>query len=178
MSKEPVYASSTALIPAHKIVAEAGNAIAAPDWSWKAAALPELAGAVGGAAVGAGAGAAIIGAGVAEGVFGGAALVQGLAWAGGLVGGGMAAGIAVAAAPAVVLGVAGVMGVSWWNRTKLTEEKEALLQEAIRKHDAIARKIRKETDANSQKVEELSRLNTLLMEIIKNLKGDLAQEAA
>ncbi|MEI7606411.1 MAG: hypothetical protein WCJ64_03400 [Rhodospirillaceae bacterium] len=173
MSDEPVYATSKALVAVHKIVAEAGKALKDSSWTIKGSEISELLAATGGVGVGAAAGVGIMAAGAAAGTSGAAALTSGLAAAGGIVGGGMVAGIAVVAAPAVVLGVAGVLGVSWWNKKKLTEEKEALLQQAISKHDAIARCLRDETDLNSQRVDDLKRLNALLMEAIQNLRSDL-----
>ncbi len=90
----------------------------------------------------------------------------------------MMAGIGVVAAPAVVLGVGGYALLARRNRNKLKQVQEVLLQEALRKHDAIIRHIQKETTASRERVEYLAAINAKLADVIQNLRQDLDQEAA
>lgn len=102
-----------------------------------------------------------------------AGITSGLAAAGGLVGGGMVAGMAVLAAPAVILGGAGIYLAKQSKMKKLKQEKERLYNEAIRKHEAIIRKLTQEADASKERADYLQGLNILLQKIIKELKHDL-----
>jgi len=102
-----------------------------------------------------------------------AGITSGLAAAGGLVGGGMAAGVAVLAAPAVLLGVGAYAVVSQRNKRKLKEKKEMLLQEAMKKQNAIISELRKSSDDNKARADYLTKLNTILQSIIIDLEGDL-----
>jgi hypothetical protein len=116
-------------------------------------------------------------AGAATGTSGAAAITSGLAAAGSLIGGGMLAGMAVVAAPAVVLGIAGYATLATRNHKKLVAEKQAILQEALRKQDAIQRRLRTDLDNREADVEHLRALSARLAEIIENLRGDLGQAA-
>lgn len=102
-----------------------------------------------------------------------AGITSGLAAAGGLLGGGMVAGIAVLAAPAVILGGAGVGIASHVKNKKLREAKELIYKNAIAKQTAIVRALKKETDADKERIEYLTGLNILLQSAIKDLRYDL-----
>ena len=53
------------------------------------------------------------------------------------------------------------------------EEKERLYTEALRKHEAIIKALREETNANKERIDYLNSLNILLTQAIKDLKKDL-----
>ena len=168
-----LYKSLSALAPVQKLLKEAGKAIEQPERTLQESEIPELLGAAGGIGAGAAAGWGILTVGAAANVSGAAALTSGLAAAGGVVGGGMVAGIAVVAAPAVVLGVAGYGVLAYRNKHKLRAAKELLLQEAIRKNDAILGVLCRQGAANADRVDYLSRLVAQLKAAIENLRGDL-----
>lgn len=107
-----------------------------------------------------------------------AGITSGLAAAGSLVGGGMTAGIAVLAAPAVILGIGGYALIAKRNKKKLLEKKEMLLQEIQRKHNAIIFELDRTSRENKERIEYLTRLNTLLQAAIYDIKNDLAAESA
>lgn len=180
MSQENViYKNIDSLNPIEKLIDEASAAVTDPsrhasDDSQINEALV--------AAGGIGAGGAIGFAGL---YFGGsvvglsaAGITSGLAAAGSLVGGGMTAGIAVLAAPAVILGIGGYALISRRNKKKLLEKKELLLQEVQRKHNAIIAELEKTSSENKERIDYLTRLNTLLQAAIHDIKNDLAAEAA
>jgi len=152
------YETMAALKPIQKLVSEAGTALNDKARTLLDSDIPELLGAAGGIGVGAAAGAGILTIGSASGAAGAAALTSGLATAGSLIGGGMLAGIGVVAAPAVVLGAAGVWAVGRHNRNKLFEVKESLLQEALRKRDALLTELQSTNSANHERVAYLSSL--------------------
>jgi len=170
------YESLAALKPIQKLVSEAGAALDDKARTLLDSDIPELLGAAGGVGAGVAAGAGILTVGAASGTAGAAALTSGLATAGGLVGGGMVAGIGVVAAPAVVLGAAGVWAVSRYNRNKLSEAKETLLQEAIRKRDAVLTELHATNSSNRDRVNYLSSLVAQLQAAVENLKSDVAAE--
>ena len=157
MAKQ-IYPSLDALLSVRQTLDEAGKALADSGRTLLSPGVSEVLGAVAGIGAGAAAGAAIITAGAATGTAGAAALTSGLAAAGGIVGGGMLAGVAVVAAPAVLLGVGGFAAVTYWNRTRLDRERRALLQEAIRKHEAILREQREENARNRDRADYLHAL--------------------
>jgi hypothetical protein len=140
-----VYESLSALKPIQKLISEAGAAIGDRARTLASSDLPEIVGATVGVAAGGAGGAGILAASAASGTAGGAFLTSALAGAGGLIGGGMMSGIVVAAAPAVILSAAGVWAVGRYNKKKLIEAKEALLQEALRKRDVLARELKQRT---------------------------------
>ncbi|USQ70048.1 hypothetical protein [Roseomonas sp. TAS13] len=115
--------------------------------------------------------------GAASGASGAAAMTSGLAAAGSLIGGGMLAGMAVIAAPAVVLGVAGYAALANHNHKKLVVQKQAILQEALRKQSAVQERLRADLDNREADVAHLQALSARLAEIIENLRGDLDQAA-
>ncbi len=170
------YETMAALKPIQKLVSEAGTAMNDKARTLLDGDIPELLGAAGGVGVGAAAGAGILTASAASGAAGAAALTSGLAGAGSLVGGGMLLGIGVVAAPAVVLGAAGVWAVGRHNRNKLFETKEALLQEALRKRDALLAELHATNSANHERVAYLNSLVAQLQAAVENLQSDLAVE--
>lgn len=174
MSKSNMnYKSLESLGPVNKVIDEAQRALDNTSYTIKNSAIPEvLAG-----AVGAGAGGAI---GFAALYFGGsvaglsaAGITSGLAAAGGLVGGGMAVGIGVLAAPAVVLGGTGVAVASAHKNKKLLQAKQECYNEAVRKQTAIQKALKEEINADKERLDYLTSLNTLLQAAIKDLKADL-----
>ena len=173
---EPNYESLAALKPLKKLVSEAGVAVNDKTRTLLDSDISELVGAVGGVGAGAAAGAGILAAGAGSGLAGGAALTSGLAAAGGLVGGGMLAGIGVVAAPAVVLSAAGVWAVGRYNRNKLFEAKETLLQEALRKRDALLSELHATNSSNHERVNYLSSLVAQLQAAVENLQADMEGE--
>lgn len=171
MSKEAIYKNLESLAPVVKVLGEVDKALNDKERidSDSDDIKEVLAGGVGAGA----------GIGFAGLYFGGvtglsaAGITSGLAAAGGLVGGGMAAGVAVLAAPAVLLGVGAYAFVSQRNKRKLKEKKEMLLQEAMKKQNAIISELRKSSDDNKARADYLTKLNTLLQSIIIDLEGDL-----
>jgi hypothetical protein len=168
-----VYRNLEALVPVTKLLEEAGKAVNDKVRTLKSNGIPEILGAVGGVGTGAAAGVGILAAGAAEGTAGAAALTSGLATAGSLVGGGMLAGIGVVAAPAVLLGIGGYWLLSERNKRKLAEAKEAALQDAIRKRDAILRELKAKNTDNEGRIEYLNRLVAQLLTTIDYLEADL-----
>jgi hypothetical protein len=167
------YESLSALKPLQKLVSEAGIAINDKTRTLLDSDIPELLGAVGGVGAGVAAGAGIMSVSAGSGLAGGAALTSGLATAGSLVGGGMIAGIGVVAAPAVVLGAAGVWAVGRYNKNKLFEAKETLLQEALRKRDALLSELHATNSLNHERVSYLSSLVAQLQAAVENLQSDI-----
>jgi hypothetical protein len=168
-----VYPSLSALVSVERLLAEAGKAIDDQTRTLLHTEVPEILGAVGGAGAGMATGATILSAGAASGTAGAAALTSGLATAGSFLGGGMMAGIVVVAAPAVIFSVSGYWLLSKRNRRKLGLAKEAKLQEAIRKRDAMLRELQAKNRTNKERVDYLARLVTQLESVIENLEADL-----
>jgi len=167
------YKSEAALVPVRRLLSEADMALEQPQRSLKDTDVPEILGAVGGVGAGVAAGWGILAGGAAAGTSGAAAMTSGLAAAGSIVGGGMLAGVAVVAAPAVVLSVAGYGVLAYRNKMRLRAAKEALLQEALRKNDAIVRNLNARVNSNEQRAEYLKRLVVQLGAVIENLRADL-----
>lgn len=174
MSHEQIYKDVDSLRPIKKLVAEASSAVSDP---FRTASGDMQINEALTAAGGIGAGAALGFAGL---YFGGsvvglsaAGITSGLAAAGAIIGGGMALGIAVLAAPAVVLGVAGYAITTNYNYHKLQEQKQMLLQEILRKHNAIIGELNTTSQQNQERVDYLTRLNILLQAAIADLKNDL-----
>jgi hypothetical protein len=168
-----LYKSQSALAPVEKLLKEAGKAIEQPGRTLRESEIPEILGAVGGIGIGAAAGWGIFTVGASATATGGAVTTSALAAAGSIIGGGMIAGISVVAAPAVLLGVAGYGVLAYRNKRKLRELKELLLQEAIRKNDAILSAMRTQGATNADRADYLSRLVAQLKAVIENLQGDL-----
>ncbi len=87
----------------------------------------------------------------------------------------MAIGVAVVAAPAVVLGVAGFGLLARRNKKRLTERKQLLLQEAIRKNNQLLEALRSNAASNAERFDYLTRLVAQLRAVVDNLRGDLQQ---
>jgi hypothetical protein len=170
-----IYGSLESLEPVRRVLDEAGKGLNDAGRSIKTSDIPEVLGAAAGGAVGVAAGLGILyGAGTVG--FSAAGITSGLAAAGSVVGGGMVAGIFVTAAPVAVLAVGGYAVVSHRRKRKLKEAKEALLQEAIRKQNAIIKELKSKLDLAEERAEYLNSLNILLQDIIKNLRSDLNLE--
>ena len=88
----------------------------------------------------------------------------------------MIAGVGVVAAPAVVLSVAGVWAVNRHNRKKLVQAKETLLQEALRKRDALLSELHATNSSNHERVNYLSSLVAQLQAAVENLQADIEGE--
>jgi hypothetical protein len=173
MGASTTYQSLSALVPVEKLLAEASKAIEQPTRTLRDHEVPEVLGAIGGIGAGAAAGWGILTVGAAPAATGAAALTSGLATAGAVIGGGMVAGMAVIAAPAVVLGVAGFGLLARHNKKKLAERKQILLQEAIRKNNALLDALRTNAASNAERFEYLTRLVAQLKAVVENLQGDL-----
>lgn len=102
-----------------------------------------------------------------------AGITSGLAAAGSVIGGGMVAGLGVLAAPAVVLGIIGAAVGAASEDEKLHEAKNLMYQNALKKQTAILKALKEEADADKERIEYLTSLNTLLEAAIKDLEYDL-----
>lgn len=173
MSAKQIYQSIVALKPVEILVDEASKAIDDPSRiTSDDSGINEALAAAGGIGIGAGIGyAGLYYAGVTG--LGAAGITSGLAAAGTLVGGGMVAGIAVVASPAVLFGVGAYALVVRYNKKKLLEKKEMLLQEVLRKHDSIIRELDKTALKNKERIDYLTKLNILLQAAVHDLKSDL-----
>lgn len=178
MSKEQIYKNIDALKPIEKLLTEAHAAVADPFRTFSEdseinAVLAAAGGIIGGGGIGFAAlfyGGSVVG-------LSAAGITSGLAAAGALIGGGMAAGIAVLAAPAVVLGIGGYALTAKINQKKLVEKKEMLLQEVLRKHNAVIVEMQRTSQYNHERIDYLTRLNTLLQAAIHDLQSDLKASA-
>lgn len=170
---KPLYKNADALIPVQKIITEAAAAVSDKTRTIKTSDIPDVLGAVAGISVGGAAGLGLLSILGYSGLSA-AGITSGLATAGALVGGGMVAGIGVLAAPAVILGVGGYALLASGKKKKLTQTKEALLQEAIKKHDAIIRELKNTLNQTQERMEYLNTLNILLQGAIQDLQADLA----
>lgn len=173
MSKNLLYKNIDSLEPINKVLNEASAAIKDSSRTIKTSDIPEVLGAVTGIGIGGAAGFGLLSILGTSGLSA-VGITSGLATAGSIVGGGMVAGIGVLAAPAVLLGVGGYALLSSAKKKKLVQAKEALLQEAIRKHDAIIRELKSNLNKTQDRVDYLNSLNLLLQGAIKDLKADLA----
>lgn len=169
-----IYKNLDALEPIKKVLTEADEALKDENRTINTSSMPEVLGAIAGGAVGVGAGLTLVSvSGVVAGLSA-AGITSGLAALGALIGGGMLAGIFVAAAPMAVLGVGGYALLAHHNKKKLEQAKETLLQEALRKHDAIIRELNDRLNLSEERITYLTSLNTLLQQIVKDLQADLA----
>lgn len=173
-----IYKNLSALAPIEKLVNEAGAAVADPSRTKSDdGQLNEALGLAGGVGAGGAMGfAALYFAGTTG--LSAVGITSGLAAAGSIVGGGMVAGIGVLAAPAVILGVGGYALVSRRNVKKLIQRKELLMQEILRKQNAVAEKLHAENAQNTERANYLARLNTLLQQAILDLRSDLGGASA
>ncbi|WP_052169475.1 hypothetical protein [Exiguobacterium sp. ZWU0009] len=177
LKDKKIYKNAEALTPIIRVINEAGDAIQNKSKTFKTSDIQDIIGPFAGLGVGAGVGGGIGFALLTTlGVPGVAAagITSGLATAGGIVGGGMVAGIGVLAAPAVLLGVGGYALVTSYQQKKLEQTKEALLQEAILKQNALIEELKKDLKSTKDRTEYLKTLNVILQSIINDLKADLS----
>lgn len=159
------------------VVNEAAQALNDKTRTIRESAIPEvLSGALGAGIGGVGSFAALYGLGTVG--LSAAGITSGLAAAGSLVGGGMVAGVFVLAAPIAALAAGGVGLASFLKNKQLKEEKERLYQEVLRKHEAIIKVLRQESNANKERIDYLQSLNILLQKAIKDLRQDLGYDVA
>jgi hypothetical protein len=178
MSKKDMnYKSLDSLKPIESVINEAAEAIKDPSRTIVESAIPEVLAGVAGAAIG---GAASFTALWALGTsaatmfsLSGAGIMGGMAAAGGIVGGGAVAGVFVLAAPVAILAGAGVGIAAHVKNKKLSQEKERLYKEALKKHDAIINELNDKDKLSNERIEYLNSLNILLRQAIKELKSDL-----
>lgn len=162
MGDEMNYSGLDSLVPLEDLLDEAVEALRDTDRTILTSGMPDVLGAAVGMSTVAGIGAAAAG------------ITTGIAALGAIVGGGMLAGLAVVAAPAVLLGGIGYAAVSRYNGNELAERKEMLLQEVLRRHDAIINALHYEVDANEDRLDYLHALNIQLQSAIADLESDLA----
>lgn len=169
-----IYQNIAALRPVERILEEVDKALDDRGRTIATSDIPEMLGGVAGGAIGVGVGLTLV---YTSGVAGvsAAGITTGLATLGAIIGGGMMAGIFVAATPMAVLGVAGYAVVARQNRNRLMQTKEALFQEAVRKHDAILRELNTRIDTAEERNQYLSSLLVLLQRAIDDLRKDLGK---
>jgi len=173
-TKEQTYKNLGALEPIKKVLAEADKAINDKSRNIETSDIPEILGGIAGGTIGVGVGLTLLYvSGVAG--FSAAGITSGLAALGALIGGGMVLGIFVAAAPMAALGVAGYAVLAERNKRRLLQAKEALFQEAVKKHDAIIRELSSKVDLSEERSRYLESLNVLLRQVIDDLKKDLGK---
>ena len=154
------------------VVNEAAAALNDKNRTIRESAIPEvLAGALGAGIGGVGSFAALYGLGVVG--LSAAGITSGLAAAGAIVGGGMVAGVFVLAAPVAGLAAVGVGVASALKNKQLRQEKERLYKEALAKHEAIIREMKKEAHADKERMDYLQSLNIMLQRAINDLRADL-----
>lgn len=168
-----VYQNIAALEPLKIVLAEADKAINDRSRAIGTSDIPEVLGGIAGGTIGVGVGLTLV---YASGVAGvsAAGITSGLAALGALIGGGMVAGVFVAGAPMALLGMAGYAVVAQRNKRRLLQLKEALLQEALQKHDAILRELDTRINLSEKRMRYLDSLNVLLQRVIDDLREDLA----
>ncbi|MFR0515305.1 hypothetical protein ACLUYC_09585 [Limosilactobacillus mucosae] len=170
--KDMVFQSVDSLKPVVNVINEAAAALNDKNRTIKESSIPEvLAGALGAGIGGVGSFAALYGLGVVG--LSAAGITSGLATAGSLIGGGMVAGVFVLAAPVAILSAGGVGLASHLKNKQLQQEKERLYKEALAKHEAIIEALKKEADADKERMDYLQSLNILLQKAIIDLKNDL-----
>ncbi|MEZ4869955.1 MAG: hypothetical protein R3C14_51990 [Caldilineaceae bacterium] len=169
-----IYKNLAALEPIKRILSEVDRALHDQGRTIGASDIPEILGAVAGGAAGVPVGFMLVSMTGVAGISA-AGLTSGLAGLGALVGGGMLAGIFVAGAPMAAFGITGYALTAHYNKRKLALVKEALLQEAIRKHDAIIRELNNKINRSEERNEYLNALNAVLRRIIQDLEQDLAR---
>ncbi|MEZ4728053.1 MAG: hypothetical protein R3E79_13060 [Caldilineaceae bacterium] len=173
-TKDQIYKNLGALEPIKRILAEADKAINESSRTIETSDIPEVLGGLAGGSIGVGIGYVLVSTSGVAGVSA-AGITSGLATLGAVVGGGMIAGVFVAAAPMAVLGMTGYALLSERNKRRLTQVKEALFQEAVRKHDAIIRELNQKVEFSQERNRYLDSLNILLRQVIEDLKKDLGK---
>lgn len=170
--KEMIFRSVDSLQQVVNVVNEAAAALNDSKRTIRESPIQEvLAGALGAGIGGVGSFAALYGLGVTG--LSAAGITSGLATAGAIVGGGMVSGIFVLAAPAVILAAGGVGVASHLKNKQLRQEKELLYKEALKKHQAIIKALKKEADASQERLDYLQSLNILLQKAVEDLQKDL-----
>ena len=170
--KDMVFQSVDSLQQVVNVVNEAAAAVNDKSRTIRESAIPEvLSGALGAGIGGLGSFIALYGLGTVG--LSAAGITSGLAAAGGIIGGGMVAGVFVLASPVAVLAAGGVYLAAHIKNKQLRQEKERLYTEALKKHEAIIKALKEETDANKERIDYLNSLNILLTQAIKDLKKDL-----
>ena len=173
MSKEMNFKNLDSLNQVQKVLDDADVALKNPSSRIEDSSISEvLTGALGAGAGGVGSFAALYALGTVG--LSAAGITSGLAAAGALVGGGMVAGVFVLAAPVAVLGGAGVWLAARRNKKRLLQAKERMLQDAIRKRDAVLRELKNEVGKSKEHIEHLKALNVLLQSAVRDLQADLA----
>ncbi|MGI6333754.1 MAG: hypothetical protein ACOX1A_03915 [Saccharofermentanales bacterium] len=171
--KDMNFQNVESMQPVVNVVNEAAIALNDKSRTIRESAIPEvLAGALGAGIGGVGSFAALYGLGSVVGLSA-AGITSGLAAAGSIIGGGMVAGVFVLAAPVAGLAAAGVGVASHLKSKQLRQEKERLYKEALKKHDAIIKAMKDESDADRERMDYLQSLNILLQQAIKDLQRDL-----
>ena len=173
--KDMRFQSVDSLQQVVNVVNEAAAALGDKSRTIRESAIPEvLAGALGAGIGGAGSFAALYGLGTVG--LSAAGITSGLATAGTVIGGGMVAGVFVLALPAAALAAGGVGVASHLKNKQLRQEKERLYKEALAKHQAIIQALKDEADATEDRIDYLTRLNTLLERAVEDLGKDLGKE--
>lgn len=170
--KDMIFQNIESLQQVVNVVNEAAAAVNDKSRTIRESAIPEvLSGALGAGIGSIGSFAALYGLGTVG--LSAAGITSALATAGSIIGGGMVAGVFVLAAPVAVLAAGGVGIASHLKNKQLRQEKERLYTEALKKHQAIIKALKEETDAAKERIEYLNSLNILLTKAIKDLKKDL-----
>lgn len=170
--KEMNFQSVDSLQQVVNVVNEAAFALNDKTRTIRESAIPEvLAGALGAGIGGVGSFAALYGLGMVG--LSAAGITSGLAAAGAVVGGGMVAGVFVLAAPVALLAAGGVGVASHLKAKQLQQEKERLYKEALKKHEAIIRALKEESESDKERLDYLQNLNILLQRAVNDLKSDL-----
>lgn len=171
--KDMKFQSVEALQNVVNVINEASEALKDKSRTIRESAIPEvLAGALGAGIGGIASFAALYGLGKIVGLSA-AGITSGLAAAGAVVGGGMVAGVFVLAAPVALLAAGGVGIAANLKNKQLKQEKERLYQEAVKKQNDIINALKTERNADKERIDYLTSLNTLLQQAIKDLKHDL-----
>jgi len=166
------YQSLEALQQVVNVVNEAAAALNDKNRTIRESTIPEvLTGALGAGVGSIGSFVALYGLGTVG--LSAAGITSGLATAGSIVGGGMVAGVFVLAAPVAILSACGVGVASHLKNKQLRQEKERLYQDALKKHGAIIKALKDETDADKERLDYLQSLNILLTQAVKELEHDL-----
>lgn len=168
------FQSVEALQPVVNVVNEAAAALNDKSRTIGESAIPEvLGGALGATAGGIASFAALYGLGTVG--LSAAGMTSALATAGALVGGGMAAGVFVLAAPVAIGAGVGIGLAAKLKADQLSQEKERLYKEALRKHQAIIQALKDEADASKERLDYLQSLNVLLTKAVNDLRADLGK---
>lgn len=170
--KKMIFQNVGSMQPVANVINEAAAALNDKTRTIKESTIPEtLMGALGAGFGGAVSFAALYGLGTVG--LSAAGITSGLAAAGAVVGGGMVAGVFVLAAPVAVAACVGVGVASHLKNKQLRQEKERLYKEALGKHEAIIKAMKKEADASKERMDYLESLNILLQKAIADLQKDL-----